>query len=149
MATSSTNVFKIRSATLDDVPRVASNLRQDDLQEIVDGTGVNPVLSMSLAVLLDETIVFDAPDGKAAGIAGVDASGCIWMHCTNETQRYPLSFVKQARQWIDSLPHPILHNLADIRNTAHLKLLKHLNFKFLRVVPFGPHNLYFVEFVRL
>jgi len=142
-------VFEIRPATLDDVSRVATNLRSDDLQEIIDGTGLNPVLTISLGVLSDETIVFDTPDGKAAGIAGVDASGCIWMHCTNETQRFPLSFVKQARQWIDSLPHPILHNVADIRNTAHLKLLKHLGFTFLRVVPTGPHNIYFVEFVRL
>jgi hypothetical protein len=142
-------VFRIRPATLDDVPEIALNLRSDDLNEIVEGIGFNPVLSISIGILTDDAIVFDAPDGKAAGVAGVDASGCIWMHCTNRTSQYPISFVKQARAWVDSLPHTILYNYADIRNISHLKLLKHLGFKFLRVVPFGPNNNYFVEFVRL
>ncbi len=142
-------MFKIRPATRDDVADIALNLRSDDYREVVEGAGCNPVLSISLSISSGSAIVFDTPDGKAAGVAGVDASGCIWMHCTNETQRFPILFVKQARQWIDSLPHPILYNYADIRNTAHLKLLKHLGFKFLRVLPIGPNNLYFVEFVRI
>ena len=134
---------------MSDVAEIARSLRPDDLQEIVDGAGLNPVLSISLGVLTDDAIVFKTPDGKAAGVAGVDTSGCIWMHCTEQTKRFPVSFVKQARQWVESLPHPLLYNFADIRNTAHLKLLKHLGFKFLRVVPYGPNNLYFVEFVKL
>lgn len=142
-------MFKLRQAQLSDVADIALNLRSDDLQEIVEGAGLNPVLSISLGVVSDSTIVFDTPDGKAAGVVGVDDSGCVWMHCTNETQRFPILFVKQARQWVDSLSHPMLYNYADIRNTAHLKLLKHLGFKFLRVLPIGPNNLYFVEFVRL
>jgi hypothetical protein len=142
-------VFKIRPATRDDVADIALNLRSDDYREVVEGAGLNPVLSISLSISSGSAIVFDTPDGKAAGVDGVDASGCIWMLCTDKIEQYPIAFVRQARSWIDSLPHKLLYNKADIRNTVHLKLLKHLGFKFLRVVHYGPNNLYFVEFVRL
>ncbi len=141
--------FIVEPAKLEHVPDLALNLRKDDLLEIIDGTELNPVLSMSLGIVLDNTIVFTSPNGEIAGIAGVSDDGCLWMHCTEAPMRYPIQFVKQAKKWVESLPHPILYNWADIRNTAHLKFLKLLNFKFLNVVPYGPNNLYFVEFVKL
>lgn len=141
--------YKANTACLAHVPELVNNLQPEDIREIIEGIGINPVLSISMGIVADDTIVFTAPDGKAAGVAGVDASGCIWMHCTSKTKQYPITFVKQAKQWINDLPHPILYNYADIRNITHLKLLKHLGFRFLRVVPYGPRNLYFVEFVRL
>lgn len=139
----------IRKATLDDVAHIATNLLPEDEREIVEGAGLNPVLSMFLDIHTSDSVVFFTPDSTYAGIAGVSSDGCIWMHCTPAVKSIPILFCKEARSWIDGLHHPLLYNCADIRNTLHLKLLKHLGFKFLRVRPFGPYNRYFVEFVRL
>lgn len=148
--TNSTNVSKyIRKPTLEDVAYISCNLRPDDHREIVEGSGLNPVLSILFSGLESDTVVFNVPNGKTAGIAGVYEDGCIWMLCTPAIQDYPITFVREARKWLDKLPHPILYNWADVRNTVHLKLLKHLGFKFINVVPYGPNNLLFVEFVKL
>jgi len=138
-----------RKATLDDVPKLAGNLLTADIAEIYEGAGLNPVLSLSQDILTSEATVFSLDDGRDIGIVGVSADGCIWMHCTPAVKEIPLLFCKEARKWLDGLSHPILYNVADIRNTLHLKLLKHLGFKFISVRPVGPNNLYFVEFVRL
>jgi hypothetical protein len=138
-----------RPATLADVPQLALNLLSADKREIQEGAGLNPVLSLSLDISTTGATIFSTDDGVDLGLAGVSADGCIWMHCTSAVKEKPLLFCKEARRWLDGLHHPILFNCADIRNTLHLKLLKHLGFKFLRVIPFGPNNLYFVEFVRL
>lgn len=139
----------IRQASIHDIPPIVSNLLPEDLREIVEGTGLNPVLSITHDILSDSSVTFFRPDGLVAGVAGVSDDGCIWMHCTTAVKTFPVLFCKDAAKWISSLDHPILYNWADIRNTLHLRLLKHLGFKFLRVVPFGPNNLYFMEFVKL
>jgi hypothetical protein len=139
----------IRKASLADVPDIACNLLPDDHREIVEGAGLNPVLSISLDMQFSHSVVFYTKDHGFLGIAGVSTDGCIWMHCTPAVKEIPLLFCREARRWLNGLQHPILFNCADIRNTTHLKLLKHLGFKFLRLIPFGPNNLYFVEFVRL
>ena len=139
----------IRRAGLADIAEVSLNLRDDDIREVVEGGGINPVLSILHDYLNSDAVVFHVPNGKTAGIAGVSDDGCVWMLCTPAIEEYPVTFVREARRWIESLPHEILHNRADIRNTTHLKLLKHLGFKFLQVIPDGPNNILFVEFVRL
>ena len=139
----------IRTPTLDDIVYISDNLRSDDLREIYEGAGLNPVLSILSSSINSHSVVFNVPNGKTAGIAGVSNDGCIWMLYTPAIEDYPITFVREARRWIDNLPQPILYNWADIRNTVHLKLLKHLGFKFLNVVPYGPNALPFVEFVRL
>ena len=139
----------VKPATLADVAKVVDRLLVSDLSEIVDGAGINPVLSICNSIAQTNAVVFYVPDGRCAGVAGVSDDGCIWMHCTDAVKKYPVLFCKEARKWVDSLPHRLLYNKADIRNTLHLKLLKSLGFKFLRLVPSGPNNIYFVEFVKL
>ena len=142
-------MYKLKLAQLSDVPEVALNLREDDKREVIEGAGLNPVLSFAECIVSSYTIKFITADGRIAGLAGVNADGCIWMMCTKCNSEYPLTFVKTAHYWLSTLPHKLLYNVADIRNTSHLKLLKHLGFKFLRVIPTGPNNLYFVEFAKL
>tara|TARA_R100001082_G_scaffold25224_1_gene12416 strand:+ start:1198 stop:1635 length:438 start_codon:yes stop_codon:yes gene_type:complete len=142
-------MHKIRIATLSDVPSVALDLRKEDKREVMEGFGLNPALALAELVLSNYTVIFYTPDGRTAGMAGVSNDGCVWMLCTDAIDKFPITFIRQARNWLNTLPHKLLYNIADIRNIEHLKLLKHLGFKFLRVIPHGPNNLYFVEFAKL
>ena len=93
------------------------------------------------------SVYFEVPNGKAAGVAGVTPDNVIWMLCTDITTKYPYSFVREARRWVDSLPNPYLCNVADMRNTSHIKLLKLLGFKFIRYHVYNGVPL--IEFIKL
>ena len=141
--------ISFRLPTLADAAHTALDLQPDDMREVVDGSGMHPVLAIARSVVAIYTVVFDTPDGKIVAMAGIDDTGCIWMLSTNEVRNHPIAFMRALKRWLNSLPHKLHYNIADIRNVAHLKLLKHLGYKFLRVIPTGPNNLYFVEFVKI
>jgi len=128
---------------------VASNLRPEDRREVVEGHGVEPTIAIPLGSLRGFCVHFTVPDGKTAGLAGIEEDGRIWMLCTDAIHKYPITFAREAKRFIDSRQEPILWNVVDARNTAHIKLLKYLGFKFLRTVPFGPNQLPFIEFCKL
>ena len=139
----------IHPITYEAALEVASNLRSDDLREVVEGHGLNPMILLPLAAEEGSAVYFTVPDGKTAGLAGVGDDGTIWMLCTPEIERYPITFAREAKRYVDSREEPLLWNIVDCRNTVHLKLLKFLGFKFLRKVTHGPNNLPFIEFCRV
>ena len=135
--------------TMEAAIEVASNLRPDDRREVEEGHGLNPMFYLKEEAKLGSCIYFEVPNGKTAGMAGVDEGGLIWMLCTDAIHEFPLTFAREAKRWVESRPEPLLWNVVDKRNTVHLKLLKFLGFKFLREYPFGPNNLPFIEFCRV
>ena len=135
--------------TMEAAIEVASNLRPDDRREVEEGHGLDSMFYLKEEAKLGSCIYFEVPNGKTAGMAGVDEGGLIWMLCTDAIHEFPLTFAREAKRWVESRPEPLLWNVVDKRNTVHLKLLKFLGFKFLREYPFGPNNLPFIEFCRV
>ena len=128
---------------------VASNLRADDYREVWEGHGHFPRWYIPFAAFNGDTVYFNVPNGKTAGLAGVQEGGKIWMLCTPAIHDYPLTFAREAKRFIESREEKLLWNIVDKRNTAHLKLLKFLGFKFLRELEYGPNKLTFIEFCRV
>ena len=128
---------------------VASNLRPDDLREIVEGHGVDPTEELLHAAHNCSSVYFTVPNGKTAGMAGVGRDGTIWMLCTPAIHEYPITFAREAKRFIESRTEPLLRNIVDERNRVHLKLLRFLGFKFLRKIFHGPNQLSFIEFCRV
>ena len=130
---------------------VASHLRDDDYREVKEGHGHEPLLYIPHAAFTNQTSVyFTHPDGRIAGLAGVEEDdGKIWMLCTPVIHDRPMLFARNAKRWIEGRQDRILWNIVDKRNTAHLKLLKFLGFKFLRELRYGPNQLSFIEFCRV
>ena len=128
---------------------VASNLRPEDRREVVEGHGIDPTEALLDAVQKPSCVYFTVPNGKTAGMAGVDPGGQIWMLCTPAILEYPTTFVREAKRYVERQPDKLLWNVVDKRNAVHLKLLKFLGFKFLREVEFGPNKLSFIEFCRV
>ena len=135
--------------TMEAAVEVASNLRPDDFREVYEGHGNFPLLHIPQAAFNGDTVYFRAPNGKTAGLVGVHDDGAIWMLCTPEIHKYPLTFAREAKRYIESRKEKLLWNIVDKRNTAHLKLLKFLGFKFLRELEYGPNKLTFIEFCRV
>lgn len=132
----------------------APYLRWQDVREM-QTCGWHPLFCLPLSVQVSEDpIVFYTPKGEVAGFAGIrredELSGVVWMLCTNAVEKIPVLFCKEARKWLDGqTDFQVLHNVADPRNTLHMKLLKHLGFKRLGYQPVGPKRNTFVEFARI
>ena len=62
--------------------QVASNLLPDDRREIEEGHGIDPIEALTIAAHRSSYVYFTMPNGKTAGLAGVDDDGLIWMVCT-------------------------------------------------------------------
>ena len=139
----------IHPITIEAATEVASNLRLEDYREVTEGHGLDPRVFLPMVAKEGSAVYFTVPDGKTAGLAGVRDGGAIWMLCTPEIHRYPITFAREAKRFVDSREEPLLWNIVDCRNTVHLKLLKFLGFKFLRKVTHGPNNLPFIEFCRV
>ena len=139
----------IHPCTIEAAIEVASNLRQDDLRELVEGHGLDPMVVLPQASSWTSTVYFTVPDGRIAGLAGVADGNAIWMLCTPAVEDFPHTFAREAKRFINSREEPLLWNIVDKRNTIHLKLLQFLGFKFLRELTHGPNNLTFIEFCRV
>ena len=127
---------------------VASNLLPEDRREVKEGHGHDPEIVIPLAYQGD-SVYFRVPNGELAGIAGVEKDGQIWMLCTPAILKYPVTFAREAKRYVDSRQEKLLWNVVDIRNTVHIKLLRFLGFKFLRKLEYGPNKLTFIEFCKL
>ena len=138
----------VHPITVEAALEVASNLRPDDRREIEEGWGLDPIIHLPEAARKGSGVWFEVPNGKTAGLAGVDAGGIIWMICTPAIHEYPITFAREAKRFVESRTEPLLWNIVDKRNTVHLKLLKFLGFKFLREIKHGPNQLSFIEFCR-
>jgi len=143
----STPRFTIRPATLEDVPAIANNLLQEGYDDFARA-GINPVLCMALDTLSSKTFLIISPDNKPAALLGVYDDGCIWMNMTNEIRKHPKTFVKQAKEVINTLG-PVLWNRVDIQNNNLRKFLRLIGFKVINVVLCDTRNIYYVEFAKV
>ena len=98
----------IHPITLEAATEVASNLRPDDLREVEEGHGIDPTALPFLMSQNRSYVYFTVPDGKTAGMAGVGKEGDIWMLCTPEIHRYPITFAREAKRYVDSRTEPLL-----------------------------------------
>ena len=127
---------------------VASNLRPDDRREVEEGHGLDPFVMLTSKAQEGSCVYFNVPNGKTAGMAGVDPGGLIWMLTTKAIEEYPITFAREAKRYVER-QKGLLWNIVDERNTVHLKLLKFLGFKFLRKISHGPNQLSFIEFCNV
>ena len=126
---------------------VGLNLRYEDRRETEETTQLCAEAAI-LQSFYDSaySVFFKVPNGKAAGVAGVTPQNVIWMLCTDASTEYPHTFVKEAKRWVNSLLNPYLCNQADMRNEAHIKLLKLLGFNFINYHVYN--NVPLIQFIK-
>ena len=151
MATTQTNDMYegkyIQTCTPELALSVGLNLRYEDRRETEETTQLCAEAAI-LQSFYDSaySVFFKVPNGKAAGVAGVTPHNVIWMLCTEASTEYPHTFVKEATRWVNSLLNPYLCNQADMRNEAHIKLLKLLGFKFINYHVYN--NVPLIQFIK-
>ena len=143
--------YKLKPCTPELALSVGQNLRWEDRREVEETLPgfCGEAITVNSYYLSEYggCVYFENPYGKAAGVAGVTPQNVIWMLCTDDNSKTPTTFVRLARRWVNSLPNPYLMNVADMRNEAHIKLLKLLGFTFLRY--YVHNNVPLIEFIKL
>ena len=137
----------IQTCTTELALSVGLNLRYEDRRETEQTTGLTAEASI-IESFYNSTysVYFTVPNGKAAGVAGVPPHNVVWMLCTDASTEYPHTFVREAKRWINSLLNPYLCNQADMRNEAHIKLLKLLGFNFINYHVYN--NVPLIQFIK-
>ena len=88
--------------------QVASQLREDDRRECVEGHGIVPTIHIPLASSAGFCVSFNVPDGRIAGLAGIHSDGRIWMLCTPAIEDFPHHFAREAKRFMDNRCEPYL-----------------------------------------
>ena len=108
----------IHPITLEAAYEVASNLRPEDAREVIEGHGHIPTIHIPLFSQNGFCVYFTVPNGKTAGIAGVTEDGAIWMLCTPAIHKYPLTFAREAKRFIEKRPEKLFTVFAGVDKEA-------------------------------
>lgn len=144
-----------RSATEADATRLAATLRQQDSDECYAAFG-KPEIALPYSVGVSTQAICVSLDGEPLAIFGWLAEGLsarVWMlgssTLTDDGRTY--EFLAASREWVGRLndAFPLLWNIIDSRNTAHIRWLRWLGFTFINKEPAGPLGLPFYTFVRI
>lgn len=148
-------MIKVIETHMTDCLDLSKNLREQDEVEISLSNGYSPLQAITLSFTMSQechTIMYnDAP----VGMFGVVDSGMFaapWLLASKEIEQFPVTFIKECTKWVDSMndKHPLLINYVHKENTAAIKWLKYLGFRFTKLYEhYGVGQAPFYQFVRI
>ena len=133
----------VRPSVAADVFALAACLREDDEQEVLDIGCSDPVEAIGKSFVESSKCFTILWKGSVAGMMGVVPSeqnenpklGVVWMLGSDQLPLFGFSLVKYARAWIRELiaGYDVLGNLVSARNPAHVRFLKHIGARVVKV----------------
>lgn len=142
----------IRPATAYDAMELADTMREEDKAEAKALTGLEPLPVLAMGLLHSQFCISGI--GKRGGVSlmgGVVPTanpvvGSVWMLSAPDIVENRREILAEGRKWLDHAQQkfPILTNVVSENNEAHLRLLKHLGFRF-----FDPIDNYGVDQIRV
>jgi hypothetical protein len=129
----------VHEATLGDVLAMSPKLRPEDAREIEASSCLTAHDGLELSWRLSEQcyVIRPTEDAEPVAIFGVRADdmnpdmGIVWMLATTDVGRYALGVIAVSKRALDyflTLYPRGLHNLADARNTLHLRWCELMGF---------------------
>jgi hypothetical protein len=137
---------------IEDVYRVAANLRHEDMAEIT-GFGLDPKLALRTSyrhAILRKTAFVDGEIAAMWGLGGAMLSdaGNPWLMTTPIVERVPVTFLKVGREQLGEmlLQRPFLFNFVQASYARACRFLEVLGFILDPAQPMGPNNIAFRRF---
>jgi hypothetical protein len=132
--------YVIRPAVPADAGRIATLLRKQDRIECIAASGQPPEVGLPAAfsVLGHDIIFAETKNGDPILIAGTSpfpgppGIGVIWMLATPLLERFPKSFIREGKAWIEKQhdKYPALCNWTWAENDLHVRFLRFMGFAF-------------------
>lgn len=156
--TAPTSDLVVRKAIGADVVALAPVLREDDLQEIRDMSGRDPLMCLAEAYIESERCYTVLYKNEVAAMMGVvrsphctdPALGIVWLLGSDKVALFGFSFTKWARAWLRELIEgfDVVGNLVSEDNVAHVRFLKRIGARIVKGhQDFGPGRVCALEFV--
>lgn len=130
----------IREADPEDYRAIGANLRDSDVREIEGLIDVPPILALKYSIDQSEycrIVDVEGEPSMAFGVMtdpGCEDYGLVWFMSTSGVYKVRRRFLRESKDWVDRMfasgPYVRLHNIADTRNTLHMRWLKWLGAKF-------------------
>jgi len=151
--------FTWRKSILSDVVELASNMRQEDKEEVLAYSGSSPQEALFYCFFNSKPcMTMVGRKGNLMGMYGVvpcsPKVGRIWM-LGHKTM---INDYKDVRDFLKYSPielqkfhcnYPLLYNYVDERNTTHIKWIKWMGFSIIKKhATFGAAGIPFYEFVK-
>ena len=152
------DVPTVRSAQLEDAVLLAKNLKPLDKLEVKyshDDTPLDALLSCFDQQDAENYSIVDQ-DGEIYGMFGVNSDpelegyGVIWLLSSSKLQKFPISFYKESKKWIEKLHTNYTHiyNFVYEKNWQSLKWLQLCGFKAIGKKKIGKYNKNFILIMR-
>jgi hypothetical protein len=148
----------VRPTVGEDVFDLAPRLRQDDVQEILDMTGMDPLAALGSAYVESARCFTVVYKGRVTALMGVVESqhctdprlGIVWMLGSDDVSLFGFSMTKYARAWLRELcaGFDVVGNLISECNVMHVRFLKRLGARIVKGYEnYGPGQVTALEFV--
>lgn len=140
-----------------DVAYLAEHLRPEDRREIYAYSGRGALEALEGGFqnsLVPWTATADSAPCAMFGVvpAGEVLTGAIWLLGTPDIERIKVPFIRGSKVWLETVHQPfdLTFNLVDARNKLHIRWLRWLGYRFLRLhEEFGVEKRPFYEFARM
>lgn len=148
------NKLKIIPSVLEDVYELAPNLRQEDINEL-SAFNLTAEDGLLRGFTLSEECFSVKENNKTIGIFGISEFdlppyfGSIWFLGSKETEKYPITFVKEGRKFVNRFlqKYDILINAVDGRNTKHIEWLRRIGMTITK--PININGYEFLQFYKI
>lgn len=148
----------MRISKASDIPELAKNMRQSDVEEIWVSHHHTPESALLIS-FRDSILCFTVESaGRVIAMFGVvpatliGAEGTIWLLAANDFCKINKIFLRRSKAFIKIMlaHYPHLFNFVDVRNRESIRWLKWCGARFGLVVPYGVEKMPFqyFEFVR-
>ena len=152
------NVPTVRDAEIADAVKLSKNLKPLDKLEVKyshDDTPLDALLSCFDQKDAENYSIVDQ-HGEVYGMFGVsqdpelDDYGVIWLLSSTKLQKFPVSFLKESRKWIEKLHKNYTHiyNFVWEENWQSLKWLQLCGFKPIATKTIGKYKKKFILIMR-
>lgn len=146
-----------RSSIITDIPHLATNIRPEDRDEIWAALGETPRQALMRGYLHSTECFTVHDEGKPVCMFGYKVFekglyGSVWMLASTDLSSHKWRFLRRSEECLSRMHGacPLLFNVVDQRNDLHIKWLRWLGFRFIRIIQnHGKQGLPFVEFARL
>ena len=140
--------------SVDEVPAIASIVRQADIDEITEALGVPIERALYEAVQGSLKVKKIVVDGKVVAVFGdavyslLGSVGVPWLISTVHVEHHARAFLKVCKPEVQAMltRHQHLLNYVDVRNTVAIRWLKWLGFSFGPAAPYGARRFLFHPF---